>query len=219
MSSGRSLLSINKNFTTDNRLVCKSLVSTLSRPSSRSLIIPSLNHTGKGQDTAVSKSSKIFVNPGSRITRSFSMSSPKSHKRIIVACDGTWVNSDNGWVRDSWLPWKTGGTLASPSNITRLCRAIQTKSDDGVQQIVYYQGGLGSANNWYSFYIGGYLGEGISENIREAYAFICSVSFLIIAYPISSSISPCCPRHLLASHSRESHHFLPHSPSASTISI
>lgn len=112
--------------------------------------------------------------------RRFSMTAPKPHKRLVVACDGTWVNSDNGFVRDSWWPWKTGGHLANSSNVTRLCRALLPKSTDGVQQVLYYQGGLGSNNNWYSYYIGGFLGEGISENIREGYAFLCNVSWLMV---------------------------------------
>ena len=100
-------------------------------------------------------------------------------KRLIVACDGTWQNSDSGFVRDSWLPWKTGGHLSIPSNVTRICRALEPSGHDGVQQVCYYQAGLGSANNWYSFFIGGYLGEGISENVREAYGFLCSVHIAI----------------------------------------
>ena len=98
-------------------------------------------------------------------------------KRLIVACDGTWQNSDSGFKRDSWLPWKTGGYLAVPTNVTRICRALLPTGGDGVEQVCYYQAGLGSANNWYSFFIGGYLGEGISENVREAYGFLCSVYF------------------------------------------
>lgn len=46
------------------------------------------------------------------------------------------------------------------SNVTRVCRALQTKSEDGMPQIVYYQAGLGSLNNIYSYIIGGYLGSG-----------------------------------------------------------
>ena len=57
------------------------------------------------------------------------------------------------------------------------------ESGDGTAQIVYYQAGLGSRNDWYSFYMGGYLGDGISENIREGYAFICNVSTLALAVP------------------------------------
>lgn len=33
-------------------------------------------------------------------------------------------------------------------------------------------------NDWYSFLFGGFLGDGISENIREAYAFIAKVRIL-----------------------------------------
>ena len=87
---------------------------------------------------------------------------------------GTWADSDNGFKRDSWLPWKTGGRLAIPTNVTRFCRALLPRSADGAPQIIYYQAGLGSASNAYSYFVGGYLGEGISENIREAYAYICN---------------------------------------------
>ncbi|KAI7219161.1 hypothetical protein KC333_g3131 [Hortaea werneckii] len=95
-------------------------------------------------------------------------------KRLIVACDGTWTDSDNGFKRDSWLPWKTSGRLTTPSNVTRICRALQPRDEDGTSQVVYYQAGVGSEDNWYSFFIGGFLGEGISENIREAYSFLCT---------------------------------------------
>lgn len=98
-----------------------------------------------------------------------------SHKRLIIACDGTWVNSDNGFVRDSWLPWKTTGTLAVSSNITRICRALKPETEDGIQQIIYYQAGLASQGSFWS-YVGGFVGAGVSENIREAYAFLCNVS-------------------------------------------
>ena len=86
-------------------------------------------------------------------------------------------DSDNGFVRDSWLPGKTGGHLATPSNVTRICRALLPRSHDGIPQIVYYQAGVGSGNNFYSYLAGGFLGEGISENVREAYAFLCVVSY------------------------------------------
>lgn len=111
----------------------------------------------------------------------------KSFKRLIVACDGTWVNSDNGFERKSWLPWSTGGVLTTPSNVTRICRALLPKTDDGIEQIVYYQGGLGSQDSFWSYLFGGYLGAGLSENIREAYAFLCNVRFhlhLLIIVPM-----------------------------------
>ncbi|MCJ1434448.1 hypothetical protein MMC27_003816 [Xylographa pallens] len=88
-------------------------------------------------------------------------------KRLIVACDdsikGTWENSDDGFVRDNYWPWSTSGHLTDPTNVTRFCRALMSQSPlTDIQQIVYYQAGLGSANNC-----------GISELVREAYGFLC----------------------------------------------
>ena len=74
------------------------------------------------------------------------------------------------------MPWSTTGVLATPSNVTRITRALNARSDDGkIPQVVFYQGGLGSRNDWYSYFVGGYLGDGIAENIREAYAFLSNV--------------------------------------------
>jgi uncharacterized protein (DUF2235 family) len=36
------------------------------------------------------------------------------------------------------------GSLAIPSNVTRIARAIKSETRDGIQQIVYYQEGIGS---------------------------------------------------------------------------
>ncbi|KAH6646227.1 hypothetical protein BKA67DRAFT_541204 [Truncatella angustata] len=88
-----------------------------------------------------------------------------AHKRLIIACDGTWLNSNDGIDRS--------GKLVTPSNITRICRALLPESSAGIQQIVYYQSGLGSAGSIWSF-LGGFVGAGIGENIREAYAFLCN---------------------------------------------
>ena len=87
-------------------------------------------------------------------------------KRIIVCCDGTWLDSD--------------GDVQVPSNVTRICRCIKHEgihkpTGKAIPQIIYYQSGIGStADNLYSKYIGGATGKGISEHIREAYSFICT---------------------------------------------
>lgn len=101
-----------------------------------------------------------------------SKSSVKPRKRLIVACDGTWLDSDNGFKRDSYLPFSTSGNLAVPSNVTRIVRALNPITSDDIPQITYYQAGIGSANNWFNHYWGGTTGAGISEHVREAYAFI-----------------------------------------------
>jgi uncharacterized protein (DUF2235 family) len=80
-------------------------------------------------------------------------------KRLIVCCDGTWKNSDSGAVD-------------VPSNVTRLCRTINATTSDGIHQIVYYQSGVGTGLGRLTQTLGGATGFGISENIREAYAFL-----------------------------------------------
>ncbi|KAK5076338.1 hypothetical protein LTR64_006183 [Lithohypha guttulata] len=94
-------------------------------------------------------------------------------KRIIVACDGTWMDSDS--------------VDQVPSNITRIIRAIPPVGVDNndpahptaIPQITFYQNGVGTGQSgWYYKQIGKYLqgatGEGLADNIREAYSFICS---------------------------------------------
>ena len=56
--------------------------------------------------------------------------------------------------------------------MTRICRALQQQSDDGVPQIIYYQAGIGTEAGALEHLYGGGTGAGLSENIREAYAFI-----------------------------------------------
>ena len=84
------------------------------------------------------------------------------------------MNSDNGFERDNYLPWNHNGHLQVPSNVTRICRAIRPQSDDGHPQIIYYQAGVGTNENWWDHLVGGGTGQGISENIREAYAFLAA---------------------------------------------
>ncbi|KAI1874946.1 uncharacterized protein JN550_002375 [Neoarthrinium moseri] len=96
-----------------------------------------------------------------------------SYKRLIIACDGTWLNSNDGFDRGSWMPWSTAGKLAVSSNVTRICRALLPESEDGIQQIVYYQAGLASSGGLWN-YLGGFVGAGVGENIREAYTFLCN---------------------------------------------
>ncbi|KAK6524694.1 hypothetical protein TWF281_011595 [Arthrobotrys megalospora] len=87
---------------------------------------------------------------------------PDGHKgkRIVICCDGTWQDSDNG-------------DAGSPTNVTRFARALKSVSDDGVAQIIYYQSGVGSA---YASKLGrliaGGTGLGLSEHVREAFVFI-----------------------------------------------
>ncbi|KAI9802077.1 MAG: hypothetical protein M1833_001998 [Piccolia ochrophora] len=93
-------------------------------------------------------------------------------KSLIICCDGTWQNSDNGYVKETLFDT---GHLQIPSNVTRIARAIKAERDaDQHQQIVYYQAGVGTGNSVWDKVVGGGTGMGLSENCREAYAFLAN---------------------------------------------
>lgn len=87
-------------------------------------------------------------------------------KRLIVACDGTWLNSSSAANDD--------GTIPPPSNVTRISRAIRDVSSDGIPQVVYYHFGVGSKGSRISRLVQGTTGEGLEENVREGYAFLAN---------------------------------------------
>ncbi len=72
-------------------------------------------------------------------------------KRIVVACDGTWKDSD--------------GEYQVPSNVTRICRCIKSEAKDAktgaiIPQIIYYQSGVGTETTLYNKIVGGSTGQG-----------------------------------------------------------
>ncbi|KAK6386883.1 hypothetical protein LTS17_000147 [Exophiala oligosperma] len=89
-----------------------------------------------------------------------------TRKRIVICCDGTWMDSD--------------GDYQTPSNVTRIARAIPPVGFDktvdppqAIHQVVFYQNGVGTGDNsLYNRYVGGATGEGLAEHIREAYSFV-----------------------------------------------
>ncbi|ERF68818.1 hypothetical protein EPUS_06262 [Endocarpon pusillum Z07020] len=93
------------------------------------------------------------------------ISATAARKRIVVACDGTWKDSD--------------GEYEIPSNVTRICRCIKQEARDAetgevIPQIIYYQSGVGTESTIYNKIVGGSTGLGLAEHIREAYSFICN---------------------------------------------
>ena len=86
-------------------------------------------------------------------------------KRLIVACDGTWLDADNGL---------TNGHKQPPSNVSRIGWAIKDTSRDGIPQIVNYQAGVGTTGGPAARVVGGATGLGIRENMRTAYTYLAA---------------------------------------------
>lgn len=77
-------------------------------------------------------------------------------KRLVCCLDGTWNSPDQE---------------GNPTSVTRIMRAIRPVDDDGTQQIVFYDRGVGTGG-WLSRLRGGALGRGLGENVRDAYRFL-----------------------------------------------
>lgn len=80
------------------------------------------------------------------------ISATAARKRIVIACDGTWKDSD--------------GEYEIPSNVTRICRCIKqeardVKTGDIIPQIIYYQSGVGTESTLYNKIVGGSTGLGM----------------------------------------------------------
>lgn len=85
-----------------------------------------------------------------------------TRKRLAVFCDGTW--------NDLRMP--------SLTNVARLAKSVSRHGWDGLQQVVFYDAGVGVATGVSPFVdrligvLGGALGRGIDEKIEAAYRFL-----------------------------------------------
>ncbi|TDZ23612.1 Uncharacterized protein Cob_v002905 [Colletotrichum orbiculare MAFF 240422] len=93
-------------------------------------------------------------------------------KRLIVCCDGTWMNSESGYIKPSLL--KPRGQLQVPSNVTRISRCFRRRCSDGRIQIIEYESGVGTGSNTLDALTGGAFGLGLSERVRQVYSFLCA---------------------------------------------
>ncbi|KAK4227766.1 hypothetical protein QBC38DRAFT_499110 [Podospora fimiseda] len=82
-------------------------------------------------------------------------------KRLIVCCDGTWMDSLGKKGREP------------PSNVTRISRVLCRTCSDGTPQIINYFPGVGTANSIDQL-TGGAFGMGLDQDIREVYNFLCT---------------------------------------------
>lgn len=83
-------------------------------------------------------------------------------KRIIICCDGTWQSA-------------VSGKKNVPSNVTRLCRSLNSvgtdENGDEWQQVVWYDSGVGTTSLILGDAIEGAIGKGLEGNVIEAYNF------------------------------------------------
>jgi uncharacterized protein (DUF2235 family) len=80
-------------------------------------------------------------------------------KRLVVCCDGTWNSADQ--QREG---------VPCPTNVVRLAYRI-AKRHGSVPQVIYYDQGVGTGN-LIDRVSGGALGEGLEDNIHDAYRFL-----------------------------------------------
>lgn len=79
-------------------------------------------------------------------------------KRLVVCCDGTWNKPDSEDV----------------TNVEKIARTIQTDlpATGGVQQLVYYIGGVGTSSYEADRLLGGAFGFGLFHNVIACYRFL-----------------------------------------------
>jgi uncharacterized protein (DUF2235 family) len=80
-------------------------------------------------------------------------------KRLVLCCDGTWNRADQE-IDD----------VPCPTNVVRLALRV-AKRDGATAQVIYYDQGVGTGNV-VDRLSGGAFGEGLEENIHDAYRFL-----------------------------------------------
>ncbi|HET9618797.1 MAG TPA: DUF2235 domain-containing protein, partial [Pseudolabrys sp.] len=78
-------------------------------------------------------------------------------KNIVLLSDGTGNSSSS--------PFKT--------NVWRLYQAIDLAPGGAPRQLVYYDNGVGTENFKPIAALGGALGLGVWQNVRDLYTFVC----------------------------------------------
>ncbi|MEE9143166.1 MAG: DUF2235 domain-containing protein [Candidatus Binatia bacterium] len=76
-------------------------------------------------------------------------------KRLIVCSDGTWNRPDSHDI----------------TNVVKIARVLRAKDSTGIEQVVFYDRGVGTGNLGDEVK-GGAFGEGLDENIQDAYRFL-----------------------------------------------
>ena len=86
-------------------------------------------------------------------------------RHLVICTDGTWNQPDQK-DRDRMVP----------TNVAEVARALsgfaKTKSDGKIEQIIYYDTGIGTAVGWLRRYVYGATGFGLKSKILRAYQAI-----------------------------------------------
>jgi uncharacterized protein (DUF2235 family) len=80
-------------------------------------------------------------------------------KRLVICCDGTWNTPDEV---DQGQPVAT--------NVTRLAVGVAAIDPAGIEQRTFYGKGVGTGP--FEHLLGGGLGVGLSQRIKDAYTFV-----------------------------------------------
>jgi len=80
-------------------------------------------------------------------------------RKLIICCDGTWNEPD-----------QEDRGKRKPTNIVKIARAIKPVDSSGLSQIVFYDKGVGTGS-LFDKVTGGVTGEGLEENVIDAYRF------------------------------------------------
>lgn len=81
-------------------------------------------------------------------------------KRLVICCDGTWNRAD-----------QEHDGVPCPTNVVKIAYRIAKHDPQGVTQCIYYDQGVGTGNK-IDHYSGGAFGEGLEDNILDAYRFL-----------------------------------------------
>lgn len=82
-------------------------------------------------------------------------------KRIAIFCDGTWNSPD-----------KTVDGIHVPTNVVKLVQAVRAQGSDKLEQIPYYDAGVGTSGSMLKRMYDGATGRGLTKNILQAYQFL-----------------------------------------------
>ena len=87
---------------------------------------------------------------------------PSLRKKLVLFCDGTW----------------NGLRMQDRTNVSRLAKCVKPYDEHGVQQIIFYDEGVGVGAHIAPLtdtlvkYLGGVFGRGLDRKVEEAYRFL-----------------------------------------------